>query len=117
MRRASNVGIGTDAVKPILRRSSLASDPSTSSAHLFPKRSIARVLHARQGGCLDSSANEDDINTLLWDGGVGARVALCPGAVIEISGPIIFNNANQELYTVGYPTDATRGKLVLVGTE
>lgn len=85
------------------------------SAKMFPKRSMARVLHARQGGCLDSSANEDDINTLLWDGGDNVKIALCPGAVITISGPISFSNINQEIYTVGYPTGSTRAKIVVAG--
>lgn len=100
-----------------LRRSSASASGSdySASARLFPKRSMARVLHARQGGCLDSSANEDDINTLLWDGGDNVRIALCPGAVINISGPISFSNANQEIYTVGYPTDNTRAKIVVTG--
>lgn len=102
-----------------LRRSSaLASSvPSEAdhaqSAKLFPKRSMARILHARQGGCLDSSANQDDINTLLWDGGANTRVALCPGATITITGSIVYSNANQEIYTVGYPTDDTRAKIVI----
>lgn len=108
-------------IRQVLRRASAfaSSTPSeadhASSAKLFPKRSMARVLHARQGGCLDSSANEDDINTLLWDGGADVKIALCPGAVITLNGPISFSNPNQEIYTVGYPTDDTRAKLVVGG--
>lgn len=100
---------------PAIRRSSDFDFETT--GRLFPKRDLRRVLHARQGGCLDSSANEDDINTLLWGGGDNVKIALCPGAVITINGPISFSNANQEIYTVGYPTDNTRAKIVVAGEE
>lgn len=116
--RDTNVAPHEQPIRQAIRRSSAAAPSEAdhaSSAHLFPKRSMARVLHARQGGCLDSSANEDDINTLLWDGGADVRVALCPGAVITLTGAISFSNPNQEIYTVGYPTDDTRAKLVVAG--
>lgn len=114
---SSSPSSSSSRVKQNIQRSSASVSKAdhASSAHLFPRRNLARVLHARQGGCLDSSANEDDINTLLWDGGDNVRVALCPGAVISLSGPISFSNANQEIYTVGYPTDDTRAKLVVTG--
>lgn len=82
------------------------------------RRSDERILRARQAGaCLDSTYNEDDINYLLWSGGPGTVVQLCPGAVITTVGAIIFNNPNQELSTQGYPTGALRAKLVVTGEK
>jgi len=43
--------------------------------------------------------------------GSGAQAVLCPGAVFELSNPITFTAPNQQLYTQGDPTGATRAIL------
>lgn len=82
------------------------------------RRSMERVLRARQAGaCLDSTYTEDDINTLLWQGGQDTKVQLCPGATLQLQGPIIYSARNQEISTQGYPTGSTRGKLQVTGDD
>lgn len=48
-------------------------------------------------------------------GGPGTRVSLCPKSTFKLFGPIFFTSKDQELSTQGYPTDATRAKLVCAG--
>lgn len=82
------------------------------------RRSMERVLRARQAGaCLDSTYTEDDINTLLWQGGANTKVQLCPGAKLQLQGPIIYSARNQEISTQGYPTGSSRGVLQVTGSE
>lgn len=40
---------------------------------------------------------------------------MCPGVQYHIQAPILFNAQDQEISTVGYPTDDTRATLVVSG--
>lgn len=51
--------------------------------------------------CLDSSANDTVINSILYYGGIGTIVSLCPGATILLSNTIFFTAPNQEISTAG----------------
>ena len=82
------------------------------------RRSMERVLRARQAGaCLDSTYTEDDINTLLWQGGQNTKVQLCPGAKLQLQGPIIYSARNQEISTQGYPSGSARATLQISSDE
>lgn len=48
--------------------------------------------------------------------GQGAAAVLCPGAVFNLTGPITFTAANQQIYTQGLPTGSTRATLVVTGS-
>ncbi|GAA5892311.1 hypothetical protein JCM5296_003232 [Sporobolomyces johnsonii] len=67
--------------------------------------------------CLDSTANDTIINSLLYYGGAGTTVQLCPGATISIESAIFFTAANQVITTQGNPTDDTRATIVVAGTN
>jgi hypothetical protein len=60
------------------------------------------------------SGTDAAINAALV--GVGAQAVLCPGAVFQLANSINFTAANQQIYTQGLPTDATRANLVVAGT-
>ncbi|KAF8550377.1 hypothetical protein OG21DRAFT_1468783 [Imleria badia] len=57
----------------------------------------------------------DRLNTLLNSSGAGYTLSLCPGQQYIITAPILFAAPNQEISTVGYPTDSTRATLVVDG--
>ncbi|KAL1939961.1 hypothetical protein VTO73DRAFT_9296 [Trametes versicolor] len=57
----------------------------------------------------------DRLNTLLNSSGAGYVLPLCPGVQYHIQAPILFNAQDQEISTVGYPTDDTRATLVVSG--
>jgi len=97
--------------KVIKRRSSDQATP------IMARRSMDRILRARQGSCLDSTYTEDDINTLLWSGGEGTKVVLCAGAELSLVGPIIYSARNQEISTQGYPTGSSRATLKVTGDD
>lgn len=42
---------------------------------------------------------------------------LCPGAVIELTGPVVFTADGQQVYTEGLPTDDTRAVLRIVSPD
>ncbi len=57
----------------------------------------------------------DRLNTLLNSSGAGYVLPLCPGVQYHIQAPILFNAQDQEISTVGYPTDDSRATLVVSG--
>lgn len=67
--------------------------------------------------CLDSTATDVTINTLLSHGGVGAIVSLCPGATIALQNSIIFTSSNQSISTMGPFTQETRAILKVTGSK
>jgi hypothetical protein len=73
---------------------------------------LAALVTIASGACL-SSGDENTINSALSAGGAGAIVQLCASAVIEVAGQITFTAENQEISTEGYPTDDTRGTIVI----
>lgn len=75
------------------------------------------VLRKRTSTCLGSSATDTDINSAFFYGGAGTTVSLCAGATINLSNPIVYTAASQELSTEGYPTDNTRATLVVTGSS
>ncbi|KAF8914331.1 hypothetical protein CPB84DRAFT_1758992 [Gymnopilus junonius] len=57
----------------------------------------------------------DRLNNLLKNGGDGYTLSLCPSQTYLIQAPILFAHLNQEISTVGYPTDDTRATLSVSG--
>jgi parallel beta-helix repeat protein len=45
--------------------------------------------------------------------GTGAQAVLCPSAVFQLSNTVEFTAPDQEIYTQGMPTDATRATLII----
>lgn len=58
--------------------------------------------------CLESG-DQNTINAKLRR--PGDLAALCPGAVFELSSPVVINADHQQIYTEGLPTDDTRATL------
>jgi len=67
--------------------------------------------HAKQ--TCHKTADHRTINKAFSDGGPGMKVFLCPGHTYSLTGTIVFTSADQELATMGYPTDSTRARLVV----
>ncbi|KAG1805723.1 uncharacterized protein BJ212DRAFT_1391240 [Suillus subaureus] len=63
-----------------------------------------------------SNTLTDRLNTLLNSSGSGYVLNLCPSTQYFIQAPILFHSHNQEISTLGYPTDNTRAVLVVNGT-
>ncbi|KAL8283195.1 hypothetical protein RQP46_005973 [Phenoliferia psychrophenolica] len=59
--------------------------------------------------------NDTVINSLLFYGGADTTIFLCPGAVINLSGPIVYTAARQVITTKGLPTGDLRATLVVTG--
>lgn len=57
----------------------------------------------------------DRLNAALNSSGPGFVLRLCPNAQYIIQAPILFAAPNQEISTVGYPTDDSRATLVVNG--
>ncbi|KAF9025901.1 hypothetical protein BDZ89DRAFT_1161558 [Hymenopellis radicata] len=57
----------------------------------------------------------DRLNTLLNSSGPGYILRLCPSKQYLIQAPLVFTWPNQEISTLGYPTDDTRALLVVNG--
>lgn len=55
------------------------------------------------------------LNSLLNSSGPGYVLSLCPSTQYFIQAPILFAAPNQEISTLGYPTDNTRAVLVVSG--
>eukprot|EP00957_Ditylum_brightwellii_P084015 6386687-Ditylum_brightwellii.AAC.1 len=55
------------------------------------------------------SGDQTSINTALSN--PLSKAVLCPGAIFELTGPVIFNGSNQSLYTEGKPTGPDRAVL------
>ncbi|KAG1877548.1 hypothetical protein F4604DRAFT_1924194 [Suillus subluteus] len=66
---------------------------------------------------VDPSNNlTDRLNTLLNSSGSGYVLSLCPSTQYFLQAPLLFFSPNQEISTLGYPTDDTRATLVVNGT-
>ena len=83
-------------------------------------RLFSPVLSNRQNNaqCIDPNpANTitDRLNIALNSSGPGFILQLCPNAQYMIQAPILFAAADQEISTVGYPTDDSRATLVVSG--
>lgn len=61
--------------------------------------------------CLESG-DQNTINSRLQ--GPGAIANLCPGALFQLTGPVVISADRQELYTEGFPGDDTRATLRIV---
>ncbi|KAF8182161.1 hypothetical protein K438DRAFT_1908086 [Mycena galopus ATCC 62051] len=73
---------------------------------------------SRRDDCVDpdpANTVADRINTLLNSSGPGYVVSLCPNTEYIIQSPLFFAAANQEISTLGYPTDDSRATLVVNG--
>ena len=57
----------------------------------------------------------DRLNSALNSSGSGHILSLCPNTKYFIQAPILFAAPNQEISTVGYPTDNSRATLVVNG--
>lgn len=57
----------------------------------------------------------DRLNIALNSSGAGFVLQLCPNENYFIQAPILFAAPNQEISTVGYPTDKSRATLVVSG--
>ena len=55
------------------------------------------------------------MNNLLSTSGDGYVLGLCPNETYLIQAPILFASPNQEISTVGYPTDDARAILLVSG--
>jgi len=75
---------------------------------LLASATVAPASARADDGCL-GSGTEATINAALV--GAGAEAVLCPGAVFELHGPVVFRAPDQRLYTRGLPTDGTRAVL------
>jgi hypothetical protein len=78
------------------------------------------VLSHRQNNAACISADPantvtDRLNAALNSSGPGFVLRLCPNAQYMIQAPILFAAPNQEISTVGYPTDNSRATLVVSG--
>jgi hypothetical protein len=74
--------------------------------------------HRRDGSCEPADPADtvtDRLNNLLAHGGDGYTLSLCPSAHYLITAPVLFAAPNQEISTLGYPTDDTRATLVVNG--
>jgi parallel beta-helix repeat protein len=70
--------------------------------------SINAVLFAP---CIDSG-DQSTINAQLE--GPGDAAILCPGALFQLTGPVVFTAARQQIYTKGSPTGDMRARLLIV---
>lgn len=81
------------------------------TANTSPSQSSSAAASAKP--CI-ASGDEVSINKQLV--GSNAEAVLCPGAVFQLSTPVIFSASGQKVYTEGRPTDDTRATLILVNT-
>src|SRR5579859_6086949 len=70
---------------------------------------------ARAASSCIPSGTDADINAALV--GTGAQAVLCPGAVFSLGNSVTFTAPNQQIYTQGLPTDATRAILRVTGSN
>ncbi|KAG8966672.1 hypothetical protein FRC03_011507 [Tulasnella sp. 419] len=66
--------------------------------------------------CL-KSGTEVSINEALENGGPGAKVALCQGAIFRLNNSIVFRHEEQELFTEGFPEGDRRAMLLVEGED
>lgn len=85
---------------------------------LMSLRSTAAPLPRNAGQCEPADpANTvtTRLQNLLQNGGNGYVLNLCPNQQYFILQPILFTQPNQEISTLGYPTDNSRATLVVNG--
>ena len=80
--------------------------PATEAAPREPTATVEPCL---------GSGDQSTINARLQ--GAGAVANLCPGAVFELSAPVMITADHQEIYTEGLPTDDTRAILRIVSPD
>ncbi|KAI0268151.1 pectin lyase fold/virulence factor [Gloeopeniophorella convolvens] len=69
-------------------------------------------------GCISpdpANTITDRLNFALNSSGSGFILQLCPNTLYMIQAPILFAAPNQEISTLGYPTDDSRATLVVSG--
>lgn len=66
------------------------------------------------GPCL-ASGDQNTINAALH--GPGDAAILCPGALFQLTGPVVYTAAGQQIYTRGNPLDDTRATLRIVAPK
>jgi hypothetical protein len=76
-------------------------------------------LFARQAAptCVPANATALDMSYLLYSGGYGYKMQLCPNTNYNINDTVYFYNQNQEISTLGYPTGNSRATLTVVGAQ
>ncbi|PPQ67583.1 hypothetical protein CVT25_012077 [Psilocybe cyanescens] len=85
---------------------------------LLKRHSDAQIAGRADGNCEPADpANTvtDRLNNLLQNSGDGFVLSLCPSQTYMIQAPILFAHPNQEISTVGYPTDDKRAVLSVAG--
>lgn len=91
---------------------------SLTDAHVFRMSAMPSYLPRASSNCEPADPDNtltDRLNTLLNSSGAGYVLSLCPSTQYLIQAPINFAAANQEISTLGYPTDDTRAVLVVNG--
>jgi parallel beta-helix repeat protein len=61
------------------------------------------------------SGDQTAINNALTS--VGSKAALCQNAVFNLTAPVVFTEANQEIYTEGFPAGSERAELRVAGSN
>ncbi|KAL7423016.1 hypothetical protein Q5752_002315 [Cryptotrichosporon argae] len=74
----------------------------------------ARALTAA-AACTANTTSTAALQALLKAGGAGHKLSLCPNQQYELTAPLNFTAASQEISTEGYPTGNTRATLVVTG--
>ena len=93
--------------------SSSPASPASTAIRLAPSAAAPDVPTAAPP-CLDSG-DQNTINAKLQ--GPGSTVILCPRALFDLTGPVIFNAERQQIYTQGLPVDDTRATLRIVSPD
>ncbi len=95
-------------------------DPSTATEPSIPETNVPSTVTAipvpgsNPLPCI-SQGSQDDINARLR--GPDDEAVLCPGALIELSGPVVYTAAGQQIYTEGYPVDERRATLRIISPD
>jgi hypothetical protein len=63
------------------------------------------------------SGDQQPINRLLREGGVGTTVRLCKGSAHHLTEPIVFTAERQTIETEGHPLDHLRAELIVTGVD
>ncbi|KAI0254812.1 pectin lyase fold/virulence factor [Lactifluus subvellereus] len=108
----------------LLLASAMPITPALALESYLAQRGQINVAHPflsrRDGttGCIPpdpANTVTDRLNIALNSSGPGFVLRLCPNAYYLIQAPILFAAPNQEISTVGYPTDDSRATLVVSG--
>ncbi|BGP54902.1 hypothetical protein JCM8202_003413 [Rhodotorula sphaerocarpa] len=104
------------AMRAMLTKMHSSNEPRSLGDDILEKRDDDLVRRATTS-CIDSSANDTVISSLFHYGGAGTTVELCPGAVINLQNAIFFTAKQQVLTTQGNPSDDSRAKLIVQGSD